>query len=355
MPITGPDGGSVGKKGKDLRSVPESPRPGHSSSGSDPVLRPEMPVRQAMTAVYRGLLETMRRNEPGPADDPDPEHLHDFRVAVRRTRSGLGQLPDALPRAVTRRFSRGFSWLGDITGPTRDLDVFLLRENRMESHLPERLQKGLPFVFAELGKRRAVEWKKLAGQVMSARYRKIITAWQAFLDADQPGDESGGSSRPIIDHAREIILRSFGKVIREGQGIAHLSPPEKLHRLRIRCKKLRYLLEFFAPLFSGKDVDRAIRHLKRLQDNLGDFNDLAVQQAMLRQYLDGLRLHTRHELEMAACLGGMLTVLHREQQQVRAQFEERFREFSRPANIALYARLAGKQGPTGSGQRERNE
>ncbi|HHO48008.1 MAG TPA: CHAD domain-containing protein [Desulfobacteraceae bacterium] len=318
-------------------------------------LRPEMSVRQAMIAIYRELLETMHRNEPGVLDDLDTEHLHDFRVAIRRTRSGLGQMKDALPAAITGRFRRGFAWLGEITGPTRDLDVYLLHEKRHADRLPERLQVGLLPFFAELRDRRTIEQNRLVKQIASDRYRKIISAWHEYLHSGMSGSETGYSARPIIDAAREIIYRRFGKVIREGKAVGPLSPPEKLHRLRIRCKKLRYLLEFYASLFAREDSDQAIRQLKRLQDNLGDFNDLTVQQAMLRQYLDTLRPGSRKNQETAASLGGLLTGLYHEQQRVRQEFDERFREFARPANAGLYGKLAGKQKRSaGSGLREEN-
>ena len=56
---------------------------------------------------------------------------------------------------------------------------------------------------------------------------------------------------------------------------------EDLHNLRIDCKKLRYLLEFFTSLFPKTQMKLLIKQLKQLQDNLGDFNDLSVQQARL--------------------------------------------------------------------------
>ena len=58
--------------------------------------------------------------------DIDTEFLHDLRVAVRRTRSALKLAGDALPAGLAARFSPEFKWLGDLTTPTRDLDVYLL-------------------------------------------------------------------------------------------------------------------------------------------------------------------------------------------------------------------------------------
>ena len=62
------------------------------------------------------------------------------------------------------------------------------------------------------------------------------------------------------------------------------SPDEALHRLRIDAKKLRYLLEFFRALYPPKEIGAVVGALKSLQDNLGDFNDLSVQQGAMRGF-----------------------------------------------------------------------
>ena len=56
-------------------------------------------------------------NRPGTIDDIDPEFLHDFRVAVRRTRSVLGHAKDVLPADVLDWSRDGFRSLGQVTGP----------------------------------------------------------------------------------------------------------------------------------------------------------------------------------------------------------------------------------------------
>ena len=64
--------------------------------------------------------------------DTDTEFLHDLRVSVRRTRSALKLFGDVLTgRAGLTEgelafFAAEFKWVGDLTTPTRDLDVHLL-------------------------------------------------------------------------------------------------------------------------------------------------------------------------------------------------------------------------------------
>ncbi len=76
--------------------------------------------------VHRAHLAAMRWNEAGLRADLDSEFLHDWRVAVRRTRCLLGQLKQVFPAGETRRLRSELGWLARLTGPLRDLDVFLL-------------------------------------------------------------------------------------------------------------------------------------------------------------------------------------------------------------------------------------
>ncbi len=84
-----------------------------------------------MIHIYQALLDNINRNIPGVLADWDTEFLHDLRVAIRRTRSGLSLVKKVLPDAVVARFKRDFGLLGSLTGPTRDLDVYLLNRGRL--------------------------------------------------------------------------------------------------------------------------------------------------------------------------------------------------------------------------------
>ncbi len=68
----------------------------------------------------------MNDNLPGLLADIDTEFLHDFRVAVRRTRATLKLGRPALPDEMRSRWEPEFKWLGDLTTPVRDLDVYEL-------------------------------------------------------------------------------------------------------------------------------------------------------------------------------------------------------------------------------------
>jgi CHAD domain-containing protein len=58
--------------------------------------------------------------------------------------------------------------------------------------------------------------------------------------------------------------------------VAHKADAAACHRLRVTLKRLRYALEFFAPLFPGQRMQAYHLAATQLQDLLGQMNDLVV-------------------------------------------------------------------------------
>ena len=82
-------------------------------------------------------------------------------------------------------------------------------------------------------------------------------------------------------------------MLKEGRVIAPDSPPEALHELRKTAKKLRYQMELFRSLYSASELSRLLRRLKKLQTQLGDYQDIGVQMGHLRELAEVL-LVDRH-------------------------------------------------------------
>jgi triphosphatase len=89
--------------------------------------------------------------------------------------------------------------------------------------------------------------------------------------------------------AAEQLRRGCKKLLKGGKRLD--TDPRHRHKLRIQAKKLRYAAEFFAPAFPGKkSVLRRkdfLTSLQQLQDALGELNDIAVNEKLLKQLGDG--------------------------------------------------------------------
>ena len=313
--------------------------PAEYSSGFSVPLTPEMNSLTAAKTIYTHLLKTLQANEQGIIDDLDSEFLHDFRVAVRRTRSALSLIKNVLNPEVCARFQDDFRYLGQMTGPLRDLDVYLLMEENYKARLPEHLQEGLHYFFADLAKQRSREHKKLVKSLQGKRYRSIMDDWQNYLEDNDEDNQGIARQTATSVLAAKIITKRFQRILRDGKRIHRETPDEELHRLRIQGKKLRYSLEFFSSLYPEQEMKTLIKQLKLLQNNLGDFNDLSVQQEMLEHYLAAMKPGTVTSKKLSAAIGGLLTNLYHEQRRVRTDFSDTFKRFTNKKNLSLYCTL----------------
>jgi len=311
----------------------------YSSKLSIP-LEPELRADAAMRRVLLTLLETMEVNEAGTIANLDTEFLHDFRVAVRRTRSALGQMKTVFPTATLNRFRDKFAWLGSITSPTRDLDVYLLKFENYRSQLPEALQADLEPLRTFLERHHEQEQTRLSRELQTARYRQIKNQWRRYLTSPLPQRPAAGDARrPIGEVGPRRTWRMYKRVLREGQAITPASPAEDLHELRKSCKKLRYLMEFFQHLYPPKKIRALIKELKGLQENLGDFQDLDVQIHTLKKYSEQMTqegdMTPRTELAMDILLKSLETRMR----DVRDIFDSRFQRFACKSNEQHFRHL----------------
>ncbi len=240
----------------------------------------DMPSHLAIAKILRHSFYVVEENESAWMANGHVEFLHDFRVAIRRTRTALGQFRGMLPRKATEHFRGEFAWLGKLTSPVRDLDVYLINLAEYQHTLPPRMQENLWPLHTFLTYKREEAHRMLMQQLRSSRYLRFKQDWRKFLD----GGFSEDSETLAMDMANRCIARLFRHVLREGGAIQKNSSPEAWHELRKSCKKLRYLIEFFRTFYLHHEVSMLLSRLKHLQDKLGEIHDLAIEHASLESF-----------------------------------------------------------------------
>ena len=88
---------------------------------------------------------------------------------------------------------------------------------------------------------------------------------------------------------------------------------------------------------------KLIGNLKDLQDNLGEFQDLQVQQDSLRQFISLMENETGIELETRKAIEMLVTRLAIRNQKVRLAFDVKFKNFSSTSNSKLYKKIIASQ------------
>jgi CHAD domain-containing protein len=288
------------------------------------------PAIALLVAEWSGYLAAMRANLPGMLDDVDTEFLHDFRIAVRRTRSTLKLGRPALPEDVTARWEPALKWLSGLTTPVRDLDVHQLDLPVMAGWLvaadPADLQ---PFAL-QLRRHRSAARRSLVRGLRSARFRSVLSGWEDVLADLSRSPREPATRLTTGELADRSIRRAHRRVVRGGAAITPDSPPEALHSLRARCKELRYALELFAPVSDDAARKHAVADLKDLQDILGRFQDADVQRQTFYGFAEQMRAAQAPTRALMA-MGELVAHLDADQQQARAGFDRAFARFSRPA------------------------
>jgi CHAD domain-containing protein len=317
--------------------------PADYSSSVKTEITAQMPASVAVAILLLRLLDTLELNVDGVIRDIDTEFLHDLRVSVRRTRSAIKLLGDVLPADLAGHYAAEFKWIGDLTTPTRDLDVYLLGFGPMIEHLVSASAADLEPFRAFLVKRRAREVRRLIAALRSPRFRATTEDWRkALLEVRDAG---GPKKRRNITAAELAVSRTdrvFRRVAARGAKITADSPPESLHDLRKRCKELRYLLEFFAPLYDPAAYRKVVGDLKQLQDCLGEFQDSQVQREEIHALADAMLAERSAPAATLLAMGELAAWLAISQDEARADFSLRFAKFAGPAGQQRVRRLLGE-------------
>ncbi len=282
--------------------------------------------------AYRYLLEQFEQmlcQEPRAWEGLDPEGVHRMRVATRRSRAALRAFQVVFPQQVIRPLGRELKWIAGVLGDVRDLDVYLSNFPDAEAQLPAEDAGNLDAYERHLIEQRDVARRQMIECLSGRRYGQLKESYLQLLrdGACQLACQSAPSQS-----IRSVAIRSIGKqykkLLHDGRAIDDQSPDEALHALRIDCKRMRYLLEFFQPTY-GKALKPCIEKFAGLQDLLGEFQDACVATKRLRQYAEGVPMQLQNRGELIA-LGQLISIQQRRGSEHRDDFRNVWKQFDQP-------------------------
>jgi CHAD domain-containing protein len=228
-----------------------------------------MPHTALSVALLRQRLVSMLKAMPA-AQAGDENSVHQARVASRRLREALPVLGaradlDAIDRAGkrVRRITRAL-------GPVRELDVTLslLAELEGKQAAPQRaIARVRAAVIDERLKRREEMLAEMTPQRLEKLRKRLVE-----VAAPEPRTELVRNT--LVEAADQALHRATTlKAAIERAGGIYLA--DRLHRVRIEAKKLRYALEIQRELTRSRSMAR-LNRLKHEQDLLGRMHDLEV-------------------------------------------------------------------------------
>ena len=225
-----------------------------------------------------------RRHELGIIRDDHEEFIHQYRVALRRSRALITLLKPLFRSKEKDILKDTLRQLMQHTNLMRDLDVFLINMEQYFSLLEHQHHKGLIRFFDDIQSQRRKSLKILKGWLKSGEYKSACKQVLIQLESmrDNPTSEGQLESKAT---AHSMLWHQFKQIESQCHNIDGNTDDAIIHQLRIDCKKFRYLLEYFTPLLSSSDTKKQIAQLKVLQDKLGSFNDSSVQLEFFKHYL----------------------------------------------------------------------
>lgn len=271
-------------------------------------------------------LDVVRHGWDG-VRDAQRDSIHDVRVALRRIRAALPATGDRL--ADENELCRQ---LGRTLGRIRELDVTQELFGSIGARLPAAAcaVAAIRREVAATRDRRARQFVKALDELdlrplarLSRRHR--LAALSFWRDGQAP--------------LATALLRAAGKLHRALDRAPAVYMPNRLHRVRIAVKKLRYTLEVARAAALPLD-GQLMRDLRKTQDLLGRLHDCHVAtKALQRADLPDKTLNAERRL-LEAVVSADCVAMHAEYLARRDRLREICDHIARLAS----ARLAGRTG-----------
>lgn len=192
-----------------------------------------------------------------------PEVVHDMRVATRRLRAAIKVFKKMLPEKA-ENIRAELKGLGRILGKKRDLDVF----SEFIWHSDQLKHTG----FQTLTRQNERAQKKILQMLKSKEYADLFKLLERMKVVRK---------KVSLKEFEKQIKKAFSKTLEIAPSIRLEVDDQTLHKFRICIKKLRYICEFFEPIFCRYSF--FIEKTKEIQDILGDYHDAITGISMLTQ------------------------------------------------------------------------
>jgi triphosphatase len=243
-------------------------------------LRPEMAAAEAFAAIAHACLRHYTLNEPQVIDSRAPEALHQARVAIRRLRSAFSLFKSILVDEQAKSQRAFLRELSQLLGRTRNLDVLLAMQGVAEAS-PDSSHVQ-PFVAV-----RAQAYDGLIETFDTPAFAMRLIDLVAWIECGSWRDQDRKRLRqPIKATAPRTLQRLWDRLRKAEPRLDKMSPSAR-HKFRISAKKLRYAGEFFGELYAGDSLRKKhklfAQRLARLQDELGELNDIGTARRLITQ------------------------------------------------------------------------
>lgn len=242
----------------------------------------DMTPIDAFRCIALSCLLQLQRNEAGAIVGENPEYVHQARVAIRRLRSAFRLFSPVLETSFVKVYAPRWGKLASGLGSARDWDVFLT-----ETLAP--LEEAFPgdadlAVLRARGESTKAKAQAAAGVTLKQKaYSQLLLAFTAALFRATPPTIGASVKASRLRKFAARRLQKRAEMIELLVNEHAKMNAERRHELRIAFKKLRYALEFFAPVLPRKRLAAYQISVAKIQDLLGTLNDQVTASRLIKE------------------------------------------------------------------------
>lgn len=279
------------------------------------------PSSLALVRTIDELVEEIQRTKILLLDNThDVEALHNFRVAIRKLRAMLGSFAEVMVKKERKRVSTTLSGVMQKTYAKRDNDVAVASFTRLKNETPELPDYIVELILDRYQKREKAFAKKLTHLIQSDELDSMIEMLLAIKIENRLFKEV--ANQPIIFTALEVIKKHLHIILESGEQIDLKSDEDAYRKIRIAFKKLRYTLGVLSFMIEESHMKLLLKNLKSIQLTLGDLHNIQIQKSEVEKIMQSYDEKKKKFIKL-------LKKMEKQERQLKRQFLEDFREFSR--------------------------
>jgi CHAD domain-containing protein len=275
------------------------------------------PLDRHLSSILERRLEQLAEAMRDSRGDRSVEAVHDMRVASRRLRAFGVTFRELLGDKTRSRLEKKLKRVTRAVGALRDLDVQVgLLEERLAATTKELERAALEHLLEHLAVRRAEAARRAERRLGTTLDIDAISRLVRRAGREVNRGLSAGGARET--YALRLLERLVADAAEQVASSNDADDPERLHRLRIDVKEIRYALELFEPVL-GADFQVLYARAMTLQDLLGTHHDLVTLAEVVSDR--GAELRQRHRDALVRGLDGVAEALSAEQEAVLRRFQ----------------------------------
>ncbi len=250
---------------------------------TSPPFELDQPATEAGRALIRYYRDEMLARAAQLRGAERVTGIHKMRVAVRRMRTVLSLMRRYYHKEERYAFSRRLRQIAQALGPAREFDVMAGHVAGHGLTLPLEKRRDLRFLYVYVERQRERAAEHAVAFLDSTRYTNICADLDRFCETPGSLNRDDGpldGTTALLRHAfPRMALRAYEDVWGYGPVLKSASLHD-LHSLRIRAKRLRYLLEFAASVLPPESAE-LVEAATAIQDTFGLMQDIRTELPVL--------------------------------------------------------------------------